>query len=409
MASTSFMLPPQTDFRKHIKSECSKRSKLLHTTIFGTAFSSSDEFLVGVSSDGRMIVWDLGARTGITSSSSDCTYDGDSVNTKKRKTEDTLNCKPCFEFQVCDGALYDVQFVPKSNGESLLLACGDEGIFLYDDFLSSLKSEESINFKIPAAKSQLRPNLNSYGSMFPAEFNRISYDSSSGQLFGAAGDGCGYIWDIHTSQLVGNLGHKNPTKRSYSDCLHAIKVIEADSNAPCHGCVLTGGEGILSMWSGKDRKLIDTFDCTAAGGSHSKNGKKHNRQKCWISSIDVDDTGDWSVIGGGRSSKSTGGFLQLFNLHSRSIMSSTFQETVETIHDVAYHPTGILSVGNDGVVSSWPSLNLTQGRTGRAWGSSPASYSISVHPENGMVATGNVSSSVDCFTEYLTKTCTLTR
>jgi hypothetical protein len=154
--------------------------------------------------------------------------------------------------------------------------------------------------------------------------------------------------------------------------------------------------------------------------AENQKGSAQHRQKYWISTLDVDESGNWSVIGGGSSKKSakgtsshntTGGFLQLFNLHNRSIMSSTFHETMETIHDVTYTrgSNGILSVGNDGVVSSWPSLDFSEGRIGHAKGTSPASYSISVHPLNGMVATGNVGSSVDCFTEYLTRTCTLTR
>ncbi len=400
-------------------------------TIFGTAFSPSHEFLIGVSSDGRMLVWNLGVMVDVdiddspdvdddSGSQGSDSFSFHNHDSKRRKIDDAAASwsqkKPYFQFQVCAGALYDVQFIPASkNGDekSLIMTCGDEGVFIYDDFLPRLKDEgsSSQDFPIPQCKSHLNPNLNAYGSMFPAEFNKISYDSSSGQLFGAAGDGNGYIWDIRTSKLLGKLGHdKYPTKRMYSEYLHTIQVIEADSSAPCHGCVLTGGEqGALSMWSGKDMKLIDTFDSLLLSSSSSSHTNKHpNRPKCWISSIAVDGTCNWSTIGGGRITKNaSGGFLQLLNLHNRSIMSSTYKETVETLHDIAYHPSGVLSVGNDGAVSSWPSLALSQGRIGYSQGSSPSSYSIAVHPENGMVATGNVCASVDCFTDYLSKACTL--
>lgn len=472
--NTTFLLPSlQADFRNQLKSECRRRSTALNTTIFGTAFSPSSSssssegsYLVGVSSSGHILIWDLQQRDS-SGSGNERTCIGDGPGKKRKIMEDNVNRNsPCFQFKVCDGALYDVQFISNSddtgNG-SLLVACGENGIFLYafEDIISSMKKGlTSSSLLPPKCKSYmtLTPNLPSTGSAFTPEFNRISYDKSSGNLYGAAGDGRGYIWDINTSQLVGSLsssGKSNTnaarsrsssgsrSRRSHlnSDYLHTIKVIDADSNAPCHGCVLTGGEGNFSMWSGKDQKLIDTFDCRAMGvdagtssssssssSSHGATAAAIGKKQCWVSSIAVDTVGNWCMIGGGRkgSSSSTastsastsatrdGGYLQLFSIQNRTMMNSSssfmYRETPEIIHDIAYDASGsnILSVGDNGIVSSWESMNLGKGRTGKAWGSSPASYSVSVHPEDGMVVTGNVRSSVDCFTEYLAKTCTLT-
>ena len=418
----AFMLPSlQPDFRKQIKSECTKRSKYLQSTIFGTAFSPSDGFLVGCSSDGFIICWDLdrpsSSSYNINNSSKPKEDQNQNQNQnqsqKRRKTEIIENSKPVFQFQVCRGALYDIQFI--QEGE-LLLACGQDGVFLFDNFLSKIKSGESdINVK-PVVRHELKSNP--YSPVLPTEINRISYDASAGHIYGAAGDGGGYIWDISTAKMIGNLRHASHSKISHSNGLHAIKAVGTDSQVPCNNCVLTGGaNGIVGMWSGKDQKLIESIDCNASMNNNSSNNNsnttnKKNQGSGWVSSIDVDSAGNWAAIGGGTSDKkastsSESGFVQLLNMQCRSI--TTCKETRETIHDIAYHSSGIASVGNDGAVSFWNSVDVSGGPTGRTWLSSPASYSIAIHPDNNMMAIGNVSSQVDCFSEYLTKTCTLRR
>eukprot|EP00553_Chaetoceros_curvisetus_P001128 CAMPEP_0204615974 /NCGR_PEP_ID=MMETSP0717-20131115/3324_1 /ASSEMBLY_ACC=CAM_ASM_000666 /TAXON_ID=230516 /ORGANISM="Chaetoceros curvisetus" /LENGTH=287 /DNA_ID=CAMNT_0051629043 /DNA_START=35 /DNA_END=898 /DNA_ORIENTATION=+ len=285
--------------------------------------------------------------------------------------------------------------------------------------------------------------------MTPTEINQLSYDASSKKLYGAAGDSLGaYIWDIQTSQIVGNLGtNMNIASRGgsgscHSDYLLSIQSIPDCANTNSSHCILTGGsDGKVGIWSGKNQKLIDSIDFNTVLGkgstSSSSSSIPSNHQSSslsssstWVSSMDVHPEGNWAVIGGGMDHANSnsnamastfpstvkqgncdalGGFTAMLHLPTRTV--STFKETNETIHNVAYHSNGagIVSVGNDCAASFWNSMDVSQGRTSRSWLSSPASYSIGIHPENDIMVVAGVGCTIDCFSPFMTKTCTLRR
>ena len=398
----------QLDFRNQIKLECTRRSRVLRSTIFGTVFSSDTDtsgYLVGCSSDGMLLIWDCDRRSSSTSS------DGDD-HSKRRRIEESQSKAPVFKLQVCKGALYDVKLIPESDGtDSIIVTCGDNGIFVYNNFLSSIQNGD-IHIK-PEPISQLKPYPDIYASKMRIEINRISYDASLGHLFAAGGDGCGYVWDIIASKLVGNLCEESQMTSTTNCTMNVIKAIGSNSELSCNNCVLTGGDGMnnpLCIWSGKDHKLIQSTPIGDNSGTQRSNEKNSNS---WVSCIDSDDAGRWVVVGGGsRENTKSGaenGFVQLFNLQSRTV--SSYKETRENIHDIAFHSHSnkVLSIGNQSVVSFWNPMDFSVGQTGRAWLSSPASFCIGIHPTNDMVAIGNVSSSIDCFSEYLTRTSTIIR
>jgi len=325
---------------------------------------------------------------------------------KRRRTDDIISTKPVFKLQVCKGSLYDVDIIPQSDGtDCVIVTCGDNGIFVYKNFLPSIQNGE-VNIK-PAPTSHLYPYPDMYASKLRSEINRISFDASLGHLFAAGGDGCCYVWDIGAEKLVGTL-----CEESQMSGMNVVKAIGANSELSCNNCVLTGGDGMnpLGVWSGKDHKLIQSI---SIDNNSDPQHTKEIKSSSWVSCIDSDPAGRWAVVGGGtrgtKQATTEKGFVQLFNLQSRS--ATSYKETKALIHDVAFHPRKdkVVSIGNQGIVSFWNPMDLSVGQVGRTLLSSPASYCIGMNPGNDLMAIGNVTSSIDCFSEHLIKTNTLTR
>ena len=131
----------------------------------------------------------------------------------------------------------------------------------------------------------------------------------------------------------------------------------------------------------------------------------------WISNIDVEESGNWAVIGGGidnnhsnnsksidssQSSSNDGGFLALWHLPSRTIACS--HKTREQIQSVCYDSfhDSIVTCGNENVVSYWSWC--AEKRQERVWSTPPSCFGLSINEMNGMLATCGIGNIVDCFT-----------
>ena len=244
-------------------------------------------------------------------------------------------------------------------------------------------------------------------------------------MYDAAGDLFGsYIWDINTSALSGTLGgnfvnnSKETNRKGHLDYLHTIKTV------PGSTLVLSGGEdGQVGIWDGNQETLVEMIQDPSTikkmNTQFKSNGtlipSSQHASARWVSSIAVDEQGNWAAFGGGiehetatRMSSTRGGvrdtagngFVSILNLHAR--MMSSCYSTRESINSVAYYGNEgtILSVGNEGVVSSWKK-NVDVGKIGRTWLSAPSYYSIAVCPNGKTVALGGVDSSLDCLTSGL--------
>lgn len=368
--------------------------------------------MVGCSSDGFLLVWNLLDRPVAHSSAS---FIENNIHKRRKITSIFNNQKPAFEWKVGYGALYDLQFIPSSNGtQELLMTCGEDGIFVYKNFITDVQHFEK-ETKPELVSHYLAHPQRGRSDLFHSDMKSINYDASLGHAFVASGDGIAYIWDVNTSRIVGHLIPKMNSTADFSrNGMNAIKVVGTQSEMPCSHCVLTGGggENALSFWSGKDHKLIQTISYSDPKATKQRNDNK--KCKSWVSCIDVDGTGRWSAVGGGireypsKSSCTNRGYLQMVNLQSRMITSC--EETKEVIHNVCYHDEyKLLSVGNCKIMSIWDPLDLNGGRTGHVWLSSPASYCVKTYSESGMVAVGNVSSSVDFLSRHLTRTSVVQR
>ena len=125
----------------------------------------------------------------------------------------------------------------------------------------------------------------------------------------------------------------------------------------------------------------------------------------WISSIQ--SQGDWLAVVGGaehghngitaRSSSlpATSGFMTMWHLPTRTFTSGCV--TRESINTIAYNPALHLYVtgANEGRISYFESTSGK--RIGRAWCSTPATYTISISSASGMMIAGGCGGVLDCF------------
>lgn len=465
-------------YKDQLKKECQLRAKKVSTTIYGICYASvcksntnpcneEERYIIACSSNGIICIWDTFMDdAGELLSSSSCSFG---------------NHSPSFSFKVCDGILYDVKFVEMtSSSSSLLITCGECGVYVYcwDDIWSVLSNKNNTTASTFTTKNaattilEMKPisvmhtHPTASSVQLPTEVNRISYDEVNSYLYGASGDFFGgYIWDINTSSLLGTLGrntgikgrvleqqqHRNSSRHRdgcgyHLNYLHTIKAVSS-THSPSNHLVLTGDDGgKIGIWNGKDQKLIQMIDCKSAimecygngsgngsdgemtppiGGKFATSDKdstlKHiNDASMWVSSLDVDESCQWSVIGGGiehghqlmressyLSKQLDNGFLALMNLQTRTLC--TFGMTYENIHDVAFNENSkrIVSVGNHNAVSFW-GHDLSQGRVGHASVSSPSSYTIGIQKaQGGMIAVGGVGLIIDCYSQFGTKSSTL--
>jgi hypothetical protein len=440
-------------YKHQLRKECSQRSKEVSTTVFGMTYADDisaqeeERYVIACSSNGMICIWDT------------------VLNRFHNGTNSYHD--PVFSFKVCNGILYDVQFVHSSSvvstsasasvHSSLLIACGECGVFVYDwkeiqAYITDRGTggDATVTKNTATTPAKLKPisTMHPYpiSSLIPTEVNRISYDKVTGYLYGACGDSFGgTIWDINTNSLLGTLGggalgvdcqrgQKQQLHNQQSNYLLTIKIADSKIDASNH-LVLTGGDnGQIGVWNRKESKLIQMIniksaliECHTMNTNDEKRGlvftssdskstfshiKANNSSSFWVSSIDVDESCEWAVISGGieygkKSDKLDNGYLALMNLQTRKF--STCSTTRETINDVAFHSPSnkILSVGNNNIVSYWNQSDLSKGRIGNAWVSSPSSFSIAIQNKTGMVAIAGVGNLIDCYSHHGIKSSTL--
>jgi len=277
------------------------------------------------------------------------------------------------------------------------------------------------------------------------------WDLESGELLGTFGRSCG-------GGGGGGGGRYNQKRlvKGHHGYLHCVKVVPSVMSGGAN-TVLTGGEdGKMGVWNGKEGKLIELIHCKSAMDQSSSTNsgtvqtdhdetiaKWGNSCHIWVSALDVGTTGNWAYVCGGanqsvsgsggvggynrlsissnRSSmssvgsnissssttkwgssqpSSTGGFVSLWNLPTRTLSSA--YATRETIQDVCYccsfgeddySKPQLVTVANEGVVSYWSPSKIE--RAGRSWLSIPSAYSVCV--SGGEMAVGGMGETIDCF------------
>ena len=192
----------------------------------------------------------------------------------------------------------------------------------------------------------LKPHPNSSCPSQSTEINKISYDPNLERLYDAAGDLFGsYIWDINTSALSGTLGgnfvnnSKETNRKGHLDYLHTIKTV------PGSTLVLSGGEdGQVGIWDGKQETLVEMIQDPSTikkmNTQFKSNGTLIPSQHAsarWVSSIDVDEQGNWAAFGGGiehetatRMSPTRGGVWEWLCIHLEFKNSSSVEPSIRS-------------------------------------------------------------------------------
>jgi len=416
--TTTFTLSDQ------IRIECSRRKRISSPTVFATAFSPSfssgegDEcgrYLVACVSAGILLIWDLYQTQSNGTRIVDNAEKDSDLNYKKVMDHD-----PIIRFKVCDGVLYDVQFI-KSSNTYMLVTCGEGGAYLFqwckilerlsDSICAERLSMPAIEELTPSSTFRTNPAL----FAAPIEMNGIAYDEALRRLYCAAGDLFGgYIWDIESNKRVGTLGNGYPLQPGekplsrHSNYLHTIKTVPRSCANPSAHTVLTGGEdGQVGIWDGKELKLIQMIDFNTV-----MKGTIGEQTSFWVSSMDVQETGNWAAVGGGIdylsysgkcNNSNEFGFMASLNLPTRTVGAT--KRTREVVNNIAYHSRNgyMVSVGNESVVSYWNQSDITRGREGRTLLTSSSAYSISIHPNGELMAVAGVGQTVDCLSDKATR------
>jgi WD40 repeat protein len=434
----------QNVYTRQLHKECRQRARKAETTIFGICYANhlnennDERYIVTCSSDGFISIWDT--FTNEESSHHHHAHHGSYLYDG--------HCS-ALRLKVCNGILYDVIFIPDSS-RPLLITCGNEGVFMYcwNTILQQLLTTSRSTHDKPIDNYKLDPlsKLESHSTSLSntAEFNRITYATMSGYLYGAAGDGQGYIWDLKNGgSLLGTLGRIGSNKSSsdltssyHTHFLHTIMAVSDsrhNNNSPSNNdhLVLTGSEnGEIGIWNCQDQTLIEMIDCKSAmmkchngsekvgqftGSDKSSTFNRLNDVSVWVSSLDVDETGQYAIIGGGiehfnepsgLSKQYDNGFIALMDLQTRTI--NTCYTTRENINEVKFHPANrIISVGNNDTISSFEN-DVSVGRIGTSPVSLSSSFAIAMPmTKEGVMSIGGKGSFIDCFSQYGIKISTL--
>jgi WD40 repeat protein len=354
----------QTNFRKKLRRVCAKRARDMLTTTSVTFFKSEEgiQYLLSVSLDGNLTIWNLN-------------YSKPSSGTRKRHTNDEF----VFQVKVSDQPLFDIVELDSTR----LACCGTDGVMILDwRYIHANKCKESVTDHIIHLNASSDSNV-------PI----TSLSVGSGMLFAAASKQA-YIWDIEDCELIGTLHNKNLLPES----IQVLQVYGSDQECE----ILTGGKDRLCFWDGNDRRLLHEINLSDS---------KHDvtKQLCDLSMniqcIKVDNDASWALIGGECSNSIEGqGFIALINIRTRSLCDFYF--TREIIHDVSYHSKGIISVGNESVVSFW-NLFLGEERLERSNVSLQSCHCIAVDRNSQAIAIAGVGREVSFFTKHWFQSSTL--
>lgn len=223
-----------------------------------------------------------------------------------------------------------------------------------------------------------REALGFRGALSPFnEVNAVAVDRENARAFLAGGDGAAHELDLASQTFVSRFS-------GHGDYLHAVKYLSHSRE------LVTGSEdGSIGIWDARQPKRVEFLhptDPSLAGGDQ------------WVSSVAVDGSETWLAAGGGgkkrgRGGGGGGGFLGVWHLPSRVPVHVTAAPS--DVHDVAFHRTELLSVGNDASLRQWNRSSGALLATARA--SVPAGHFCAVDPASNVIAVGGAAPIIDIY------------
>jgi hypothetical protein len=349
-----------------------KESFPRHVEVTDLAWYENEEedarYLLGCTSRGQIAVWRL-----------------PQPNNDNQDAIDSINTSPVARVQVSSKPLTSIQKFGEKK-DSILVA-GDEGITTVK-VKDILQSADLTSDMVWWNKS----------SSNPIQQAKIY----NGNVFGVSPSGDAYKFDLNTSDLVSS--YKIPSGEIFtSSVMGLVQPSASSTNSPL---LLVGGNrsSTVSIWDvAKDRGMeslqLSLSEQKTKKKSYFVFGKSQSSAQSNVTSIHISE--HWWTFAGGQHAHQPleGGFMSTYHGPTRSMVACT--QTRECIQQVASHDNGLVTVGNEGVVSFWDSAYSLQ-RTHRVWSSPPSGRAIAISRSsiNTILAIGGVGPKVDLLEEY---------
>jgi len=282
---------------------CARASMDGGSTVFATVFLPGGKHLLAACGTGKAYIWEVDPLL-------DAAYWESSQPGHKPA--------PLVVHQLHDCAIFSVCLL----SDSVLLTGGDDCIKAWQ--IDSLLPGRG---KAPQPMHKLVPpqiEVGRGGRLPVAETNGLAVNASRSAFYSACGDGRAYCWDSTTFKLRAKLeGHTN--------YLHCVA---------CQGdnAVATGSEdGTVRIWDARDPSEPEELVSSGA----APNGARPS----WIGAVDIDESGQWVVAGGG------GRSVGMWHLPSRKLVAN--MPTCGAVHALQFCGDKLVSGGAEPAVYLW--------------------------------------------------------
>uniref|UniRef100_A0A6B2LA26 IP5PC-F beta-propeller domain-containing protein n=1 Tax=Arcella intermedia TaxID=1963864 RepID=A0A6B2LA26_9EUKA len=280
---------------------------------------------------------------------------------------------PMATWQAHSGPIYSLAF-----SQNTLLSGGDDSIrgWNWDKLLESTKSGTAdYEFQL------INPNENPSPVFLQlTETNGLAVDDQTNHVYSATGYKRAYCWDIEYKKVL-------RTFEGHVDYLHCIKFNNANRN------LVTGSEdGSVRIWDTRSTKSHTILDCN--NGVVTQSFEARNENTNWVSCLDVDETGNWLVCGGG--------FCDLTMWYLPMPSVTCHMPSQGTPHAVFFTEGKVVSAGNEQHIYQWQldgKLKL------RIQSTTKTIYSLT--PFNKMFAACGTSPFIDIYSDLSYKRCSL--
>lgn len=227
----------------------------------------------------------------------------------------------------------------------------------------------------PAHVTRLeREALGFRGALSPfSEINGVAVSRETARAFLAGGDGATHELDLSSLKFVRRFA-------GHADYLHSVQYLAHSRE------LVTGSEdGAIGIWDARQTKRVEFLKPSTPSSSDGD---------AWVGSVAVDASETWLAAGGGGKKRTRGsGFLGVWHLPSRVPVHVT--QTPSDVHDVAFHRTELLSVGNDASLRQWNRSSGTLLAT--AHSSVPAGRFCVVDSASDVIAVGGAAPAIDIY------------
>eukprot|EP01134_Creolimax_fragrantissima_P003611 CFRG3611T1 len=377
---------------------------LKHNTIlFGLAFSPCGYYLAAANNFGRVVVWNIKQAF------------------SEILPEREIGKCPCCVIDVCEEAIYTIEFADTGSSYGVVLLCGTNTHIHALKWTSiremangshkqmnvAGKKTKSINSPGANEKSDvhmmledvvafsLRPPTH-YKFIGGVETNGFAVDS--GVLYAACGDNAVHSWSLSTLQLLSSF-------EGHDDFVHCVSVRP-------NGDIVSGSEdGTVKFWNKKNQKCVNTLSSQSTTiknitpkssskvSTKRKEKERHaseNREEVvpnWIPCFEIDATDNWLATGGLNAPT-------LWHIPSQMLASRPKTVKIDIVRDVTFYQDEILCVGNSSVLCRY---KLNGELKADANLSMPGAYCIRINRNSTqyqVMAVCGVGPSIDLFSNF---------